>query len=180
MKLLITESSTSSCHFIPFTPNLLPPPVNSSLLLPIFSLLLSLPPSYTQSSPSSCHFLPLTPSLLPPPVTSSLLHPIFSKLCSLGLSICYSLRVSNHVPCPYPLSCLVNIAQTEVVFLHEIQLLTHILQQLLALVMILKHTQKDKLLKLQPNHHLQSLQKQHGSWSCTENIHSSGTPAVTE
>jgi uncharacterized protein YhhL (DUF1145 family) len=45
--------------------------------------------------------------------------------------------VNNHVPCTYPLSCLVNIAQTKVVFLHEIQLLTHILQQLLALVMTL-------------------------------------------
>lgn len=118
-------------------------------------------------------------NLLHPPVTSSLLHPIFSKLCSLELSNCYSLRVSNHAPYPYPLSCLVNIAQTKVVFLHEIQLLTHILQQLLALVMTLKHTQRDELLKLQPNHHLQSL-AQHGLWSCTVNKYSNGTPVVTQ
>jgi hypothetical protein len=55
--------------------------------------------------------------------------------------------LSDQAPTAYPLPGVVNIAQAEVVLLDEVQLLTHVFQQLLPLVMILKHTIHTQLVR---------------------------------
>jgi hypothetical protein len=57
------------------------------------------------------------------------------------------LGLLDQVPTPYPLPRVVNIAQAKVVLLDEVQLLTDMLQEVLPLVMILKHTRHMQLVR---------------------------------